>query len=65
MTGRIYLLQDNGALQSLDQQAYESEDLLQRLLAEHPDLLAGEQMNATAPLAACLARARCARRDGR
>ncbi len=49
MTGKIYLLQDNGTIQALHQQAYESEDLIQRLLAEHPDLLAGEQIDAAVP----------------
>jgi len=49
MTGKIYLLAENGSLQSLSEQAYESEDLLQTLLAEYPDLLAGEQMDELAP----------------
>ena len=49
MTSRIYLLQHNGTIQPLDQQQYDSEALLQRLLAEHPDILAGEQINTDAP----------------
>jgi hypothetical protein len=49
MSGKIYLLQENGSLQSLSEQPYASEDLLQTLLADYPDLLAGEQMDETAP----------------
>jgi hypothetical protein len=49
MTGRIYLLQENGTLQSLTEQPYASEDLLQSLLADYPDLLAGEQMDEAVP----------------
>ena len=33
----------------MTEQPYESEDLLQGLLASYPDLLAGEQMNSDAP----------------
>jgi hypothetical protein len=43
--GRIYLLEENGSLQSLSERPYANEDLLQALLAHYPDLLAGEQMN--------------------
>jgi hypothetical protein len=46
---RIYLLQDDGSLQAMDEVAYDSEDLLQRLLERYPDLLAGDQMNEAEP----------------
>jgi len=46
---KIYLLQKNGTLQSLSGQPYSSEDLLQTLLEKYPDLLAGEQINESAP----------------
>ncbi len=48
MEGGIYLLQDGG-LVGLDEQAYEAERVLQDLLAKHPDLPAGDQVDATAP----------------
>jgi len=43
MTGGIFLIGGDGLVE-LSEQAYESEDLLQSLLAEYPKLLAGEQM---------------------
>jgi len=49
MTGRIYLLEENGTLQSLSEKPYASEDLLQTLLEDYPDLLAGEQIDQAAP----------------
>jgi len=49
MNGSIYLLQDNGQLVEMPEQAYDSENLLQALLAEYPSLLAGDQMDSTAP----------------
>jgi hypothetical protein len=49
MTGRIYLLQDDGTLESLSERPYFREDLLQELLGDYPDLLAGDQINETAP----------------
>lgn len=44
MSGTIYLLRDGGSVEPLAEMPYESEKLLQRLLAEYPDLLAGAQM---------------------
>lgn len=44
MNGRIFLL-DGDNLRSMDEQPYDSEDLLQRLLARYPDLLAGDQID--------------------
>ncbi len=49
MSGKIYLIQDDSTLQALSQQPYANEDLLQTLLAQYPDLLAGEQMNEASP----------------
>jgi hypothetical protein len=43
-TGGIFLIGGDGLIE-LAQQAYESEGLLQSLLAEYPKLLAGEQMD--------------------
>ena len=40
----IYLLQDSGDAVELSEQPYDSEDILQRLLAEHPDILGGDQI---------------------
>lgn len=49
MTGRIYLLNDTSALIAMEEAPYDSEALLQGLLAKHPDLLAGDQINAQSP----------------
>ncbi len=49
MGGRIYLIQDNGQLVDMTEQAYDSEDLLQELLAKYPSLLAGDQIDRAAP----------------
>ena len=49
MAGRIYLLNGESKLIAMDESAYDSESLLQKLLADHPDLLAGEQINTEEP----------------
>jgi hypothetical protein len=49
MGGKIYLLQANGSLQPMSEHAYVSEEKLQLLLKEHPELLAGEQINEEEP----------------
>lgn len=49
MPGKIFLLEEDGGLQPMNESAYDSEALLQSLLADYPDLLAGEQINPTAP----------------
>ncbi|QDT48934.1 hypothetical protein Pan258_29810 [Symmachiella dynata] len=49
MAGRIYLLNDDAELVSMVEKPYDSEHLLQTLLASHPDLLAGEQIEPKAP----------------
>src|SRR5205809_254444 len=49
MTDSIYLIQPGRRLVELRQHAYDSEDLLQSLLAEYPSLLAGDQIDPAAP----------------
>ncbi len=49
MSGGIYLVQDDSGLVKMNEQDYDSEDLLQGLLAKYPDLLAGDQINSTEP----------------
>ncbi|MBW4578594.1 MAG: hypothetical protein KME42_03350 [Tildeniella nuda ZEHNDER 1965/U140] len=49
MSSGIYLVQNDNQLVQMRESPYESEDLLQELLAKYPDLLAGEQMNSVEP----------------
>jgi hypothetical protein len=49
MSGRIYLMGEAGALVAMEEVPYEAEALLQKLLAEYPDLLAGDQMRPSSP----------------
>lgn len=49
MTGRIYLLNGSSELIAMEESPYDSESLLQEMLANHPDLLAGEQINSDVP----------------
>ena len=49
VAGRIYLLDGESKLIAMDESPYDSETLLQTLLADHPDLLAGDQINAEEP----------------
>ncbi len=49
MTGRIYHIDQNETLRALPERPYDSESLLQELLAKYPDLLAGEQMDEESP----------------
>src|SRR3990170_5397549 len=49
MEGGIYLIREDGELVEMTGQAYDSEDLLQGLLARYPRLLAGDQIDSTAP----------------
>jgi len=44
----IFLIRD-GKLVELTDRPYDSEDLLQRLLAEYPDLIAGKQIDSASP----------------
>jgi hypothetical protein len=49
VTGNIYLIQGNDELVEMSEQPYDSEALLQQLLARYPNLLAGDQMDDVAP----------------
>jgi hypothetical protein len=49
MSGGIFLIQQNGLLVEMNEQKYDSEDLLQKLLADYPNLLAGDQINKENP----------------
>jgi hypothetical protein len=49
MSGRIYVIDDDNTLRPMEQAPFSSEELLQTLLEQYPDLLAGEQMNQEAP----------------
>lgn len=48
MTGTIFLRQPDGSLAHLEGQPYALEDDLQTLIADYPNLLAGDQMSAEA-----------------
>jgi len=45
----IFLIQPNGDLVEMNEEPYNSEDLLQSLLAKYPSLLAGNQIDPKAP----------------
>lgn len=49
MAGQIYLLGDDAKLLEMREVPYDSESLLQDLLAKYPNLLAGEQMDLAEP----------------
>ncbi len=49
MAARIYLLKENSKLLAMAEAPYDSESLLQKLLADNPDLLAGDQIDAEEP----------------
>ncbi len=49
MSGGIFLLQGDESLIEMREQAYDSEAVLQRLLAQYPNLLAGDQINRAEP----------------
>jgi len=49
MPGGAYLIGDDGALVEMSQAPYDSEDMLQQLLASHPSLLAGNQLTPDSP----------------
>src|SRR6202030_3532199 len=49
MSGGIYLLRDEDQLVEMLEQPYDSEAVLQQLLAKHPSLLAGDQLGAGPP----------------
>jgi hypothetical protein len=49
MNGGIFLIQSGGELVEMKEQPYDSEAVLQELLAKYPNLLAGDQMDGTTP----------------
>lgn len=49
MPANIFLLQDGSNLVKMQEALYDSEALLQQLLAQYPDLLAGDQINSSEP----------------
>lgn len=49
MSGGIFLIQDNGQLIEMTEREYDSEDLLQELLAKYPSLISGEQIDSESP----------------
>jgi hypothetical protein len=49
MNGGIFLIQSGGELVEMKEQAYDTEAVLQELLANYPNLLAGDQMDGAAP----------------
>jgi len=49
MSGSIFLLQGGADLVRLNEAPYDSESLLQQLLAQYPDLLAGDQIDHDEP----------------
>lgn len=48
-TGQIFILKDDNTLIEVKNHTYDSENLLQALLSEYPNLLAGEQINTVSP----------------
>ena len=49
MGGKIYMIQDDSELVEMEEKEYEREIILQKLIADYPNLLAGEQMDADNP----------------
>jgi hypothetical protein len=49
MSGGIFLIQSGGDLVEMKEQPYDTEAVLQELLAKYPNLLAGDQMDGAAP----------------
>jgi hypothetical protein len=47
LSGGVYVIQHDGDLVEMNEQAYESEPVLQELLAKYPNLLAGDQSTPT------------------
>ena len=48
-SGEIFLIRDDGHLVEMKEQKYDSEDILQGLLENYPNLLAGDQMDSKSP----------------
>ena len=49
MAEKIYVMDEQGNLEPLEESRFEQEDHLQALIADHPQLLAGEQIDPAAP----------------
>jgi len=49
MSSGIFLIQNSGDLVEMKEQPYDTEDVLQELLAKYPNLLAGDQMDGAEP----------------
>ncbi len=49
MKGKIYLIDDNEELVEMEERQYEKEIILQNLISDYPNLLAGEQINSSNP----------------
>lgn len=49
MSGKIFLINNDGDLVGMQESTYDSEDILQSLLEDYPDLLAGDQINQNEP----------------
>ncbi|MFC1515797.1 hypothetical protein ACFL7E_03460 [Thermodesulfobacteriota bacterium] len=49
MSGGIFLIKDDDTLVEMNEQAYDSEDILQEFLAKYPNLLAGDQIDRETP----------------
>src|SRR6516164_9589575 len=49
MSSGIFLIQSGGDLVEMKEQPYDTEALLQELLAKYPNLLAGDQMDTASP----------------
>jgi len=49
MSGGIFLIQNDGQLVEMNEELYDSEDLLQTYLEKYPNLLAGDQINQNNP----------------
>lgn len=49
MSNKIFILDGDGELSELRETLYDSEDLLQKLLSDFPELLAGAQINSSDP----------------
>jgi hypothetical protein len=49
MNSGVFLIKSGGELIEMKEQRYDTEDMLQELLAKYPNLLAGDQMDEAAP----------------
>ena len=49
MSSGVFVIQKDGSLVEMNQQVYDSEEVLQKLLAEYPNLLAGNLIDEENP----------------